>query len=150
MKEKLLIYQGDPCLMDLDDPSIQTVTDVRGRGQIRCKYLSDRKLCSPPRFGCIKKAGLRVARRVLDFYNEANERNLTIEIEQFFRKGSLPPEEIEAYVDTSDYGNRYVQDPGVVVQRVADYARKVLDLKPGERVPRNTKDPLNINSQSES
>ena len=150
MKEKLLIYQGDPCLMCLDDPAIQTVSDSRAHGQTRCKFFSDRKTCSPPRFGCIMLAGLRVARSVLQFYKEATEQNLAIEIEQFFRKGSLPPEQVEAYVDTPDYGNRYVTDPGVVVQRVADYARKVLDLKPGERVPRSTKDPLNLNSQSES
>jgi len=144
MKEKLLIYQGDPCLMCLDDPSIQTVTDARAHGQIRCKYFSDRKSCSPPRFGCIKLAGLRVARSVLQFFDEATEQNLAIEIEQFFRKGPLPPEQVEGYVDTPDYGNRYVTDPGVVFQRVADYARKVLDLKPGERVARCTDDPLNL------
>jgi len=141
MKEKLLIYQGDPCLMCLDDPAIQTVTDARARGQIRCKSLSDRKSCSPPRFGCIKLAGLRVARSVLQFYDEATEQNLAIEIEQFFHKGPLPPEQMEAYVDTLDYGCRHITDPGLVAQRVADYARKVLDLKPGERVLRSTEDP---------
>jgi len=104
----------------------------------------------PPRFDCIKLAGLRVVRSVLQFYDEATEQNLAIEIEQFFRKGPLPPEQVGAYVDTPDYGHRYVTDPGIVVQRVADYARKVLDLKPGERVARCTKDPLNLNSQSES
>lgn len=150
MKEKLLIYQGDPCLMCLDDPSIQTVSDSRAHGHIRCKYFSDRKSCSPPRFGCIKLAGLRVARSVLDFYDAATEKNLGLEIEQFFHKGPLPPEQMEAYVDTPDYGCQHITDPGLVAQRVADYARKVLDLKPGERVPRSTKDPLNLNSQSES
>ena len=144
MKEKLLIYQGDPCLMCLDDPAIQTVSDSRSHGQIRCKYFSDRKSCSPPRFGCIKMAGLRVARSVLQFYDEATEQNLALEIEQFFRKGSLPPDQLEAYVDTPEYGNRYVTDPDVVAQRVGDYARKVLDLKPGERVSRSTEDPLNL------
>ena len=141
MKEKLLIYQGDPCLMCLDDPAIQTVSDSRAHGQIRCKYFSDRKSCSPPRFGCIKLAGLRVAQSVLQFYDEATEQNLAIEIEQFFRKGPLPPEQVEAYVDTPDYGNRYIMDSGIVLQRVADYARRVLDLKPGERVRRSAADP---------
>ena len=150
MKEKLLIYQGDPCLMCLDDPAVQTVSDARAQGQIRCKYFSDRKSCSPPRFGCVKLAGLRLARRVLEFYDEANERNLSIEIEQFFREGPLPPEQVEAYVDTPDYGNRYLQDPGMVVQRVADYARKVLDLKPGERVTRGIKDLVNSSMVSDS
>lgn len=150
MKEKLLIYQGDPCLMCLDDPAVQTVFDARAHGQIRCKFFSHRKSCSPPRFGCIKLAGLRVARSVLEFYDAATEKNLRLEIEQFLRKGPLPPEQVEAYVDTPDYGNRYVTDPAFVVQLVADYAHKVLDLKPGERVPRSTKDPLNLNSQSES
>ncbi len=87
MKEKLLIYQGDPCLMCLDDPAIQTVSDAQAQGQIRCKFFSDRKSCSPPRFGCIKLAGLRVARNVLEFYDTATEKNLGLEIEQFSRKG---------------------------------------------------------------
>ncbi len=150
MKEQLLIYQGDPCLMCLDDPSIQTVSDSRAHGQIRCKFFSDRKSCSPPRISCIKLAGLRDARSVLEFYDAATEKNLGLEIEQFFHKGPLPPEQMEAYVDTPDYGCRHITDPGLVAQRVADYARKVLDLKPVERVPRSTKDPLNLNSQSES
>ena len=136
--------------MCLDDPSIQTVSDSRAHRQIRCKYFSDRKSCSPPRFDCIKLAGLRVVRSVLQFYDEATEQNLGLEIEQFFHKGPLPPEQLEAYVDTPDYGCRHITDPGLVAPRVADYARKVLDLKPGERVPRSTKDPLNLNSQSES
>jgi hypothetical protein len=93
---------------------------------------------------------LRVARSVLEFYDEATERNLAIEIEQFFRKGPLPPEQVEAYVDTPDWGNRYVTDPGIVLQRVADYARKVLDLKPGERISRSIKDPLNLTTHSET
>ena len=82
MKEKLLILQGDPCLMCLDDPTIQTVTDAQAHGQIRCKNYSDRHLCAPPRFGCVRMAGLRVARRVLQDYREATEPNLAMEIER--------------------------------------------------------------------
>ena len=144
MKEKLLIFQGDPCLMCLDDPSIQTVTDAQAHGQIRCKYYSDQHSCSPPRFGCVRMAGLRVARRVLQDYREATELNLAMQIERFGRTEPLPPDQVEAYVDSPDYGFRYITDPGLVLQQVADYAHKVLDLKPGERVSRSKKDPLNL------
>ncbi len=142
MKEKLLIYQGDPCTMPLDDPTIQTVSDAQVRGQTRCRYYWDRNLCSAPRFGCVQMAGLRVARCVLQSYVEATEQNLAIEIEKFGRNGLLPPKQLDAYVDTPDYGCRYITNPGLVVQRVANYARKVLDFKPGERVFRSAEDPL--------
>ncbi|MCH6546777.1 MAG: hypothetical protein IH796_12385 [Deltaproteobacteria bacterium] len=150
MKEKLLIFQGDPCLMCLDDPTIQTVTDAQAHGQIRCKNYSDRRLCAPPRFGCIKMAGLKVARCVLQCHDEVTEQNLAIEIERFNRFGPLPPEQLEAYMDTSDYGWRHITDPALIVQRVAGYARKVLDLKPGEQVLRSTEDPLLLKSRPKS
>lgn len=78
-----------------------------------------------------------MARFVLQFYSEATEQTLALEVEEFHRKGPLPPKQVEAYVDTPDYGYRHITDPEVVVQRVADYARMVLDLKPGERVFRS-------------
>jgi len=142
VKEKLLIYQGDPCLMALDDPAVQTVEEAQARGQTQCKFYSDRRSCSPPRFGCIKLAGFKVARNVLQIYGEASEQNLTIELEHFSQTGPLPPEQLEAYMDTVDYGCRHITDPGLVFQRVAEYARKVLDLKPGERVLRCSGDSL--------
>ncbi len=142
MKEKLLIFQGDPCSMRLDDPSIQTVSDAQARGQRQCRFQQDHTRCSPPRFGCIQAAGLNVARFVLQFYSEATEETLAMEVEEFRRKGPLPPKQVEAYVDTPDYGYRHITDPEVVVQRVADYARMVLDLKPGERVFRSPEEHL--------
>ncbi len=147
MKEKLLIYQADPCLMSLEDPAIQTVSDAQG--QTRCRYYAERQLCSPPRFDCVKVAGLRVARRVLECHGESTEQTLALEIEHLDRTTPLPPEQLEAYVDTSEFGCRYITDPGLVLQRVADYARKVLDLKPGERIFRSTKNPLHPDSPLE-
>ncbi len=149
MKEKLLIYQADPCLMFLEDPAIQTVSDAQGQGQTRCRYYVERQLCSPPRFDCVKVAGLRVVRRVLECHGESTEQTLVLEIEHFGRTAPMPPEPLEAYVDTSEFGCRYITDPGLVLQRVADYARKVLDLKPGERIFRSTKNPLHPDSQLE-
>lgn len=146
MKEKLLIYQADPCLMSLEDPAIQTVPDAQARGQTRCRYYAERQLCSPPRFDCVKVAGLRVARRVLEYHGESTEETLTMEIEHFGKTAPMPTDKLEAYVDTSEFGCRYITDPGLVLQRVAEYARKVLDLKPGERIFRGTKDPLHPNS----
>ncbi len=34
MKEKLLIHQGDPCDIPLDDPAVQTVTDAQAKGHV--------------------------------------------------------------------------------------------------------------------
>lgn len=141
MKEKLLIYQGDPCDMCLDDPAIQTVKQAQARGQERCKFYFERELCSPPRFICVRKAGLRVAQNVLRCHKRASEKSLAKEIEEFRRGGPLPPKDIEAYIDTPEYGSRRITDPELIVQRVSDYARKVLDLKPGEIIARGAKDP---------
>ncbi len=141
MKEKLLIYQGDPCNMALDDPAVQTVIDAQAKGQKRCKYYFERELCMPPRFVCVRMAGLKLAQHVLKFYSEATEETLAMEIEEFRKGGPMPPKWVEAYVDIPEYGSRKITDPEIVVQRVADYARKVLDLKPGEKIVRSPEDP---------
>lgn len=134
MKEKLLIYQADPCTMRIDDPTIQTVSEAEARGPTPCRYHTDRNLCSPPQFDCVQAAGLKVARYVLWFYREATEQTLAMEIDEFRRSAPLPPEQVVAYIDAPDYDYLPITDPELVLQRVADYARKVLDLKPGERV----------------
>ncbi len=141
MKEKLLIYQGEPCNMGLVEPAVQTVTDAQARGQERCKYYYERELCSPPRFCCVRMAGLKLAQHVLNFYSEATEETLAMEIEEFRKGGPMPPKWVEAYIDTPEYGSRKITEPEIVVQRVADYARKVLDLKPGEKIVRSLQDP---------
>ena len=141
MKEKLLIYQGDPCDMALDEPAVQTVKDAQARGQERCKYYYERELCSPPRFMCVRIAGVKLAQHVLKFYSEATEQTLAMEIEEFRKGGPMPPKWVEAYIDTPEYGSRKITDPDLVVQRVADYARKVLDLKSGEKIFRSPEDP---------
>ena len=141
MKEKLLIYQGDPCDMALDDPAVQTVTDAQAMGQKRCKYYFQRELCMPPRFVCVRMAGLKVAQHVLKFYSEVTEETLAMEIEEFRKGGPMPPKWVEAYIDTPEFGSRQITDRDLVVQRVADYARKVLDLKPGEKVFRSPEEP---------
>jgi hypothetical protein len=146
MKEKLLICQGDPCTICLDDPAIQTVSDAQARGERHCRYYEDRNKCSPPRFGCVQLAGRKVAQYVLQFYSEATEETLAMEVEEFRRNGPLPPNQLEAYVDTPDHGSLNITNPEVVVQRVADYARKVLDLKPGERVFRSPEEHLDDSS----
>ena len=142
MKEKLLIWKGDPCRIRLDDLAIQTGADAQARGQSQCRYTQDRNKCSSSRFGCVQLVGLKVARYVLQFYSEATEETLAMEVENFRRNGPLPPNQLEAYVDTPDHGSRNITDPEVVVQRVADYARNVLDLKPGERVFRSSEEHL--------
>jgi len=141
MKEKLLIYQGDPCDIPLDDPAVQTVTDAQDKGQKRCKFYFARELCSPPRFICVRMAGLKLAQHVLKFYSEATEETLAMEIEEFRKGGPMPPKWVEAYIDTPEFSSRQITDPELVVQRVADYARKVLDLKPGEKIFRSPEEP---------
>jgi hypothetical protein len=141
MKERTLIYQGDPCTMCLDDPEIQTLEDVRAAGARYCKHYPDRRECTPPSYGCVQVAGLKVARYVLLLYAEASEKTLAMEVAQFQERAPLPPEQVDAYIDTSGNDYRQITDPELVVQRVGEYARAVLDLKPGERIFRSPEEP---------
>ncbi len=77
-----------------------------------------------------------MARAVIRLYPEASEAALAVEREHFRRRGALPPKAITAYVDP-ERGFQRISDPEQVVQRVWEHARAVLDLKPGERVPRS-------------
>lgn len=144
MKEKLLIYHGDPCTMRLYDAAIQTLVDARSRGQWHCGLYGECIGFPPPGFGCVQLAGLRLARYVLEFYSEASAETLAMEVEEFRRKATLPPESVKAYIDTAEYNYRLITDPELVVERVAAFARAVLDLKPGERVPRSSEETVDL------
>ncbi|MBI4339394.1 MAG: hypothetical protein HY680_05525 [Chloroflexi bacterium] len=141
MKDKLLIFQGNPCTMRLDDPTVQSLADLKDHGLETCRYYGDPRECSLPRYGCVRVAGLKVARYVLLFYSEASERTIALETEEFRQRAPLPPDQLEAYVDTPEYLYRRITDPALVVQRVGEYARAVLSLKPGERVFRGIEEP---------
>lgn len=140
MKDKCFIYYGNPCTICLADPAIQSFEDVESRGRKPCQFYPERQECSPPRFGCVQVAGVAMARYVIQFYSEATEETLAMECEEFRRRAPLPPGQVEAYVDTPEHGYRRITDPELVVQRVWEYARAVLDLKPGERVFRSTEE----------
>jgi hypothetical protein len=142
MKDKALIYAGNPCTMCLDTPEVQTLEDLRSADTRICQYYAYRYECSPPAYGCIQVAGLKVARYVLLFYYEASERTLEMEVTKFQEQAPLPPEQVEAYVDTPEYGHRRITDARLVVQRVWEFAGAVLDLKPGERIFRGSEEPL--------
>jgi len=136
MKDKTFIYYGNPCTACLADPQVRSFEDAQRHGPKPCPLLDEPEKCSPPRFGCIAEAGARMARCVLRFYTQASEETLALDRDFFRRRGPLPPEDVEAYIDTAEYGHRRITDPKVVVQRVWEFARAVLDLKEGERVLR--------------
>jgi heterodisulfide reductase subunit C len=136
MKDKCFIYYGNPCTACLTDPDVRSFEDAQRRGPRPCPLVEEREQCSPPRFGCVAVAGARMARCVLQFYTQASEETLALDRDFFRRRGPLPPKDVEAYIDTAEYGYRRITNPDVVVQRVWEYARAVLDLKNGEQVPR--------------
>lgn len=138
MKDRSFIYYANPCTICMSDPALQNFSDVDKQGRTPCRYYPDRKECAPPGFGCVQLAGVAMARYVLQFYSEATEQTLTMEKEEFQRRAPLPPEGVEAYIDTPDQGYRRITDPDLVVERVWEYACAVLDLKPGERIFRGT------------
>jgi hypothetical protein len=140
MKDRSFIYYGNPCTICMSDPAIQNFTDVDKQGRTPCRYYPERSECSAPRFGCVQLAGAAMARYLLQFYSEATEETLAMEKEEFRRRAPLPPDQVEAYIDTPDEGYRQVTDPDLVVERVWEYARAVLDLKPGERIFRSSEE----------
>jgi len=151
MKDKCFIYYGNPCVICLADPAIQSFEDAEKSGGKPCEFYPERRECSAPSFGCVQVAGAAMARYVVQFYSEATEDTLAMERDEFRRRAPLPPEQVEAYVDASERGHQRITDPEVVVQRVWEYARAVLDLKPGERVFRSAEEtwtpPLSAESE---
>lgn len=141
MKDKCFILHGSPATSALSDPQIQDFEDAKRRAVNECPYAGDPSRCSPPCFGCVRVAGARMARSVIELYPEASETSLALERDFFRRRGALPPEAVIAYVDP-EQGFRRITDPAEVVQRVWEHARAVLNLKPGERVPRHVGPPL--------
>ena len=128
--------------MRLDAPEIQTLEDVRSTGGRVCRYQSARHECSPPSYGCVQVAGLKVARNVLVLQSEASEKTLSLEVGAFQARAPLPPDQVRAYVDTPEREYRRLSDPQLVVERVGEYARAVLGLKPAERVVRQPEGPM--------
>jgi hypothetical protein len=140
MKDKCFIYYGNPCVICLADPAVQSFEDAEKGGRRPCQFYPERRECSPPSFGCVQLAGAAMARYVIQFYSEATEDTLAMEREEFRRRAPLPPGQVEAYVDPSEQGYQRITDPEQVVQRVWEYARAVLDLKPGERIFRSAEE----------
>ncbi len=147
MKDKCFIYYGNPCIICLADPAIQSFEDAEKRAGKPCQFYPERSGCSPSSFGCVQLAGAAMARYVIQFYSEATEETLAMEREEFRRRAPLPPDQVEAYIYSAEGGHQRITDPELVVQRVWEYARAVLDLKPGERVFRSAEEtwtpPLN-------
>jgi len=135
MKDKCFIYYGNPCSSCLSDPEVQSFEDAKRQAVVECPYAANRAQCSLPRFGCVRVAGARMARAVIQFYTEASEETLALDREFFRRRGPLPPRRVEAYIDP-ELGFKRITDPEQVVQRVWGHARAVLGLRPGEREPR--------------
>jgi hypothetical protein len=133
MKDKCFIYYGNPCSSCLSDPEVKSFEDAMRQAVVECPYAADRAQCSPPRFACIRVAGARMARAVIQFYTEASEETLALDREFFRRRGPLPGQGVEAYVDP-ERGFQRITDPEQAVQRVWEHARAVLGLQPGEHV----------------
>jgi hypothetical protein len=133
MKDKCFIYYGNPCSNCLSDPEVKTFEDAMRQAVVECPYAASRAQCSAPRFGCVRVAGARMARAVIQFYTEASEETLALDREFFRRRGPLPGQGVEAYVDP-ERGFQRITDPEHVVQRVWEHARAVLGLQPGEHV----------------
>jgi hypothetical protein len=133
MKDKCFIYYGNPCSNCLSDPEVKSFEDAMQQAVVECPYAADPAQCSPPRFACVRVAGARMARAVIQFYTEASEETLTLDREFFRRRGPLPAQGVEAYVDP-EHGFQRITDPEQVVQRVWEHARAVLGLQAGEHV----------------
>lgn len=142
MRDKRVIYHGSPCLAPLTSPAIRTWDDLVGSKPEPCQFHGSEAGCSPPRYGCVPMAGQKVARYVLEFYAEASDETLDMEIEQFRQYAPLPPDRAEAYIDGRESGYSQLKSREQVVRRVREYARSLLNLQPGERMFRSPEERL--------
>ncbi len=140
MKDKRLIYYGDPCVMAMANPAIQSLGDLPAGEKTQCSHHTDRSECHNPRFGWVQVAGAKMARYVVEFYIEATEKTLAMEKEYFRQRAPLPPNKLEAYIDIPERNFQHITDPEISAQRVWEYARAVLDLKPGEEIFRDSEE----------
>ncbi len=131
MRDKCLIYYGNPCSSCFSDPEIQNFEDAKRRPVVECAYAGHPTWCSLPRFGCVRVAGAGMARRAMQIYAEVSERTLALDRGFFRLRGALPPAVVEAYIDP-ERGFERITEPEQVAQRVWERARSVLDLRPGE------------------
>lgn len=137
MKDRFVIHNGSPCVIRLADATIQAFEDAQASGLRACPFYPERRDCSPPDVACVHLAGAAMARYVLQFYSEASDETLAMEREEFRQRAPLPPDKVEVYVEPQDHELQRITDPEQVVQHVWEYARAVLDLKPGERISRS-------------
>ncbi len=143
MKDKRFICYSSPCAVAMANPAIQSLGDLPAGDKTQCTHHTERSECTDPRFGCVQIAGAKMARYVIEFYTEATEQTLAMEREYFRRRGPLPPDKVEAYIDTPERNFQHITDPDIIAQRVWEYARAVLDLKPGEEIFRSAEDDFN-------
>jgi hypothetical protein len=144
MKDKRFIYYGDPCDMAMANPAIQSFSDLPAGEKTPCSHHTARSECTNPRFGCVQVAGAKMARCVIEFYTEATEQTLALEKEEFRRRAPLPPDKMEAYIDIPERNFQHLTDPETIAQRVWEYARAVLDLKPGEEIFRSSEEDFDM------
>lgn len=133
MKDKRVIYHGSPCVVPLTSRTIRTWDDLVGAKAVPCQFHGKQAECSPPRFGCVQMAGVKVARYVVEFYSEPSEEALELEMKEFRRYAPLPPDRAEAYVDGRGAEYLRLTDPEEIVARVRDCARTLLNLEGGKR-----------------
>lgn len=134
MKDKAFIFYGNPCTICMANPEVESFEDAKRQGWTPCPFYRQERGCSSPSSGCVQLAGVKMARYVLQFYSEASEETLAMEREQLRHRAPLPPNQVEAYIDTPEHNYQRITDPDLVIQRIWEYARAVLDIKPGEHV----------------
>ena len=140
MKDKAFIFYGNPCTICMANPEVENFEDAKRHGWEPCPFYRQGHGCSSSSYGCVQLAGVKMARYVLQFYSEASEETLAMERDQFRRRAPLPPNQVEAYIDTPEHNYQRITDPDLVIERIWEYARAVLDIKPGERVFRATEE----------
>jgi hypothetical protein len=154
MKDKAFIFYGNPCTIGMADAEVENFEDAKKSGWTACPFYRQGRGCSSVSSGCVQLAGVKMARYVLQFYSEASEETLAMEMERFRRRAPLPPNQVEAYIDTPEHSYRRITDPDLIVQHISDYARAVLDIKPGERVFRASEEewtpPLDVEAESKA
>ena len=140
MKDKCFIYYGNPCVICLADPAVQSFEDAEKRGGGPCEFYPDRRECSPPSFGCVPwPAPLW---RATSFSSTVRPRKTRWPWSATSSAAGRPfrRNRCEAYIDTSEQGTSGSPTRSWWCSGCGSTPARCWTCKPGERVFRSAEE----------
>lgn len=123
MRDKELVMDGSPCTENFFDKSLQTAGEAKRRGPTECQNYGACEV-GKGKLHCIMLAGIEVARVCI-----SNEKPVDLEIREFHGQEDLRPPHFTGYIKIEDGKEIILTDWGEICNKVAKFAKLVLDLR---------------------